>query len=82
MSALQDALDMVKQVRENAQALADPAAVEWMAEIGFKQAVVDAINELSLHVTALVDPTARAPVADAAPSSTEPATIAPSNAGV
>lgn len=89
MSALEDALAMVIRVHDNEQALADPVAVAWQAEMEFKQAVVDTLNmllkpvlQMGLPSATAADHAATAAVADAAPSSSEPATIAPSNAGV
>lgn len=91
MTALTDALALCIQIHDNQQALADPVAMAYSAEIAFKQAVVAAIGELapqnkpspaqieSLQAQIAADQAAAAKIeaviADAAPSSTEPAPL-------
>jgi hypothetical protein len=109
MSALTDALAKIQQVHDNEQALADPVAMAWQAQMAFYQALVDALElpaptqaggdamaalqaenqALQLKVAAgesaiAAFESALHPQAstDAAPSSTEPPAIAPTNAGV
>lgn len=53
MTALTDALAACIQIHENQGALADPVAMAYSAEIAFKKAVVDAIDEM-LTNTAMV----------------------------
>lgn len=88
MTALTEALATCIQIHDNQQALADPVAMAYSAEIAFKQAVVDAIGKLSPQNTMSTDQVValqaqiaadqaaaakiEAVIADAAPASTEP----------
>lgn len=88
MSDVQAALDNFKQVFDNQQALADPEGMLRSAQLAWMQAVSDALTTGTgaVKVTTTEDGQVKVeavqPAVDAAPSSTEPATIAPTTPSV